>query len=193
MIIRAKKVSYKFGVYEFLVFQQIEACNSMLYFLSIIGRLSMVKSIYLSNRKLQIWSSPFSTNLSLILNAFLNFMHTDAAMTQWIDQNFRNPNRPNCLLLIGPTETGRRNEKEKENHQIVPGQTGTVVYERIRTPYSSTWVKTIIHCYLQCNLDKTSFALSLPGRVCYFKGRWSLSIWSDEARYLVFNDIPWDI
>jgi hypothetical protein len=72
-------MSSKFGVYEFLVFRQIPACNSMLFFLSIIGRLSMFKSIYLSNqkqgikvlyenfrckldiRKLQMWSSLFST------------------------------------------------------------------------------------------------------------------------------------
>jgi len=50
-LVRSKKVSSKFGVYEFLVFQQIAACNSMFFFLSIIDRLSLVKSIYLSNQK----------------------------------------------------------------------------------------------------------------------------------------------
>jgi hypothetical protein len=47
----SKKVSSEFEVYKFPVFQQIAACNSMLSFSSIIGRLSMVKSIYLSNQK----------------------------------------------------------------------------------------------------------------------------------------------
>ena len=42
------------------------------------------------------------------------------------------------------------------------------------------------------NLEKTSFALSLPGPTCYFKGRWNLDTWRDDARYLVFDDIPWD-
>lgn len=39
---------------------------------------------------------------------------------------------------------------------------------------------------------KTSFALSLPGRVNHFKGRWNLDTWSDYARYSVYDDIPWD-
>ncbi|CAF1124533.1 unnamed protein product [Rotaria sordida] len=66
-------------------------------------------------------------------------------VTDWITNHFRNPHRPKCLILIGPTGVG-----------------------------------------------KTSFALSLPGKVCYFKGRWSLSNWCSNARYLVFDDIPWD-
>lgn len=41
-------------------------------------------------------------------------------------------------------------------------------------------------------VGKTSFAMSLPGKVAYFKGRWSLSSWHKDARYLVFDDIPWD-
>lgn len=39
---------------------------------------------------------------------------------------------------------------------------------------------------------KTSFALSLPGRVNYFQGFWNLDKWSDYARYSVYDDIPWD-
>ena len=39
---------------------------------------------------------------------------------------------------------------------------------------------------------KTSFALSLPGRVNYFKERWNLEKWSDYARYSVYDDVPWD-
>ncbi|CAF4029748.1 unnamed protein product [Adineta steineri] len=68
-----------------------------------------------------------------------------AAVTEWITNNFWNPNRPQCLVLIGLTGTG-----------------------------------------------KTSFAKSLPGPYCYFKGRWSLDLWDDQARYLIFDDIPWD-
>ena len=41
-------------------------------------------------------------------------------------------------------------------------------------------------------IGKTSFALSLPGRVNYFKGRWNLDSWNDYARYSVYDDIPWD-
>jgi energy-coupling factor transporter ATP-binding protein EcfA2 len=41
-------------------------------------------------------------------------------------------------------------------------------------------------------IGKTSFALSLPGRVNYFKGRWNLDAWNDYARYSVYDDIPWD-
>ncbi|CAF1545884.1 unnamed protein product [Adineta ricciae] len=39
---------------------------------------------------------------------------------------------------------------------------------------------------------KTSFALSLPGYVNYFKERWNLDSWHDYARYSVYDDIPWD-
>ena len=39
---------------------------------------------------------------------------------------------------------------------------------------------------------KTSFALSLPGRVNYFQGQWNSDNWSDYARYSVYKNIPWD-
>ncbi|CAF1581087.1 unnamed protein product [Adineta ricciae] len=39
---------------------------------------------------------------------------------------------------------------------------------------------------------KTSFAKSLPGQNNYFQGRWRLDTWKDSARYLIFDDIPWD-
>ncbi|CAF1311227.1 unnamed protein product [Rotaria sordida] len=42
------------------------------------------------------------------------------------------------------------------------------------------------------SVGKTAFALSLPGRVNYFLGRWHLDEWSDYARYSVFDEIPWD-
>lgn len=67
------------------------------------------------------------------------------AMHRWIQHHFSRTKRAKCLILIGPTGTG-----------------------------------------------KTSFALSLPGRVNYFKERWNLDHWSDYARYSVYDDIPWD-
>jgi hypothetical protein len=48
------KVSSKLGVYEFLVFDQIPSCNSMLFSLVSLDGLSMVKSIYLSNQKQRV-------------------------------------------------------------------------------------------------------------------------------------------
>lgn len=39
---------------------------------------------------------------------------------------------------------------------------------------------------------KTTFSLSLPNHVNYFKGRWRLDSWSDYARYSVYDDVPWD-
>lgn len=67
------------------------------------------------------------------------------AMNRWIRHHFSRTKRAKCLVLIGPTGTG-----------------------------------------------KTSFALSLPGRVNYFKERWNLDQWSNYARYSVYDDIPWD-
>ena len=66
-------------------------------------------------------------------------------MNRWIRHHFSRTKRAKCLILIGPTGTG-----------------------------------------------KTSFALSLPGRVNYFKERWNLDQWADHARYSVYDDIPWD-
>ena len=48
------------------------------------------------------------------------------------------------------------------------------------------------HSCLSLYLGKTSFALSLPGMVNYFKGRWHLDNWNPLARYCVFDDIGWD-
>ncbi|CAF2045937.1 unnamed protein product [Rotaria magnacalcarata] len=70
---------------------------------------------------------------------------TNTVVSVWLIDYFRNPKRPTCLVIIGPTGTG-----------------------------------------------KTSFALPLLDRVCYFKGRWCLNTCSDDARYLIFDDIPWD-
>ncbi|CAF1508106.1 unnamed protein product [Adineta steineri] len=66
-------------------------------------------------------------------------------VNRWIRHHFPRTTRAKCLILIGPTGTG-----------------------------------------------KTSFALSLPGYVNYFKERWNLDSWHDYARYSVYDDIPWD-
>ncbi|CAF1491267.1 unnamed protein product [Rotaria sp. Silwood1] len=67
------------------------------------------------------------------------------AMNRWIKEEFNRPSRAKCLIIIGPTSTG-----------------------------------------------KTSFAMSLPGRVNYFQERWNLDAWNNYARYSVYDDIPWD-
>ena len=41
------------------------------------------------------------------------------------------------------------------------------------------------------NTGKTSFALSLPGRVNYFNKQWNSEMWSNYARYSVYDNIPW--
>lgn len=74
-----------------------------------------------------------------------NRIYLGEAINRWIRHHFSRPKRAKCLIIIGPTGTG-----------------------------------------------KTSFALSLPGRVNYFKERWNLDKWNDYARYSVYDDIPWD-
>ena len=66
-------------------------------------------------------------------------------MNQWIQHHFFRAKRAKCLILIGPTGTG-----------------------------------------------KTSFAISLPGRINYFQERWNLDLWNNYARYSVYDDISWD-
>ena len=82
-------------------------------------------------------------------HGFVSSQHFDqylgAVVEQWIRHHFYRVKRAKCLILIGPTGTG-----------------------------------------------KTSFALSLPGQVNYFQGRWNLDNWNDYARYSVYDDIPWD-
>ncbi|CAF1429479.1 unnamed protein product [Adineta steineri] len=39
---------------------------------------------------------------------------------------------------------------------------------------------------------KTSFAMSLPGLVNYYKGEWCLDEWNNDARYMVIDDVAWD-
>lgn len=73
------------------------------------------------------------------------FILVEEAIDRWIKHHFYRVKRAKCLVLIGPTGTG-----------------------------------------------KTSFAMSLPGQVNYFQGRWNLDNWSDYARYSVYDDVPWD-
>jgi hypothetical protein len=91
----------------------------------------------------------FVCHLLLILNQIkkkqIFFCSLGEAISRWIRHHFSRTKRAKCLILIGPTGTG-----------------------------------------------KTSFALSLPGRVNYFKERWNLDKWNDYARYSVYDDIPWD-
>jgi len=77
--------------------------------------------------------------------SYIDVCYIGEAIDRWIRHHFIRAKQAKCLILIGPTGTG-----------------------------------------------KTSFALSLPGRVNYFKGRWNLDKWSDYARYSVYDDIPWD-
>jgi energy-coupling factor transporter ATP-binding protein EcfA2 len=68
---------------------------------------------------------------------------------RWIKEEFYCTSRAKCLILIGPTGTG-----------------------------------------------KTTFAKSLStegnSKYNYFKGRWRLDSWNDNARYSIFDDIDWD-
>ena len=73
------------------------------------------------------------------------YRYLGEAMDQWIQHHFFRAKRAKCLILIGPTGTG-----------------------------------------------KTSFAISLPGRINYFQERWNLDLWNNYARYSVYDDIPWD-
>lgn len=67
------------------------------------------------------------------------------AVTRWLKHHLNRPSRAKCLVLIGPTATG-----------------------------------------------KTTFAKSIPGRYNYFHGRWQLDIWSDFARFSIYDDVDWD-
>ena len=80
-------------------------------------------------------ASPFTSDTKY-LGDFVN---------RWIRHHFCRNKRAKCLIVIGPSGTG-----------------------------------------------KSSFALSLPGRVNYFKERWNLDKWTDYARYSVYDDVPWD-
>ena len=41
-------------------------------------------------------------------------MMIGAVVNRWIDEHFRNPHRPKCLVLIGPTGTGMKIEKDNK-------------------------------------------------------------------------------
>lgn len=75
----------------------------------------------------------------------MNVSYIGEAMNDWITNEFSRTSRARCLVIIGPTGTG-----------------------------------------------KTSFALSLPGAFNYSQGRWMLDDWNDQARYSIYDNIPWD-
>lgn len=63
------------------------------------------------------------------------------------------------------------------------------------------WIRHNLTCsrHAQCliligppNTGKTSFALSLPGRVNYYNREWNADYWNNYARYSVYDNIPWD-
>lgn len=98
------------------------------------------------------------------------------AMNRWISHHFSRKSRAKCLILIGPTGTG----KITSNEQL------KVLFEHVYNANFLFLFNNILHT------GKTSFALSLPGVVNYFKGRWHLDNWNPQAKYCVFDDIGWD-
>lgn len=86
------------------------------------------------------------------------------AMNEWLCDHFRQPGRPKCLILIGPTGTGyyhmnHKNWNKNEKFEI---------------------------------LGKTSFALSLPGVPNHCRGCWSSNHWNNNADYIIIDDVPWN-
>lgn len=59
---------------------------------------------------------------------------------------------------------------------------------------TGTGTDSIAHLFVCICLiiGKTTFALSLPGVANYYHGIWSLKNWNNNARYMVFDDMPWD-
>ena len=70
--------------------------------------------------------------------------------------------------------------------------TGLVIDRWIRHHFSRTKRAKCLILIGPSGVGKTSFALSLPGKVNYFQHRWNLDQWNDYARYSVYDDIPWD-
>ncbi|CAF1458138.1 unnamed protein product, partial [Rotaria sordida] len=109
------------------------------------------RKIITAERALLLAQTDVTKAMNLVREAMpLEFMthsswYENAAMNRWIRHHFSRKSRAKCLVLIGPTGTG-----------------------------------------------KTSFALSLPGTVNYFKGRWNLDNWNPMARYSIYDDIGWD-
>ena len=95
-------------------------------------------------------------------------------MNRWIRHHFSRKSRAKCLILIGPTGTGTFKQKP-------------LIFFHCFLVFSPFYFLS-----LSLSLGKTSFALSLPGIVNYFKGRWHLDNWNPLARYCVYDDIGWD-
>ncbi|CAF4496743.1 unnamed protein product, partial [Rotaria sp. Silwood2] len=76
-------------------------------------------------------------------NSFVNDVLLDAAVTDWLNENFRAPHRPKYLIIIGPSIVGMI-----ENKQII----------FFLDDYNKRYHYLLF-------LGKTWFALPLPGRV----------------------------
>ena len=87
-------------------------------------------------------------------------------MNDWLIHHFRQPGRPKCLILIGPTETGYSSINERMKFKMIS---------------FFFWI-----------LGKTSFARSLPGFANHCRGVWSTDSWDDTADYMIIDDVPWD-
>jgi len=69
---------------------------------------------------------------------------------------------------------------------------GEVVNNWLRTEFNRRSRAKCLILIGGTGIGKTTFAKSLPGQYNYFQGRWRLDSWKESARYLIFDDIPWD-
>ncbi|CAF1511608.1 unnamed protein product [Adineta ricciae] len=103
----------------------------------------------------------------------------------------------NYVYLREQREADRRNEIHKDYiwpHSFPDCTPG--LYDAV-----NRWIREEFHrtsrakCLIligSTGTGKTSFAMSLPGRVNYFQERWNLDAWNNYARYSVYDDVPWD-
>ncbi|CAF3693429.1 unnamed protein product [Adineta steineri] len=82
-----------------------------------------------------------------------------------------------------------QDEERRQKKDVIADTTLTIAETNIDKAMGYT-LKVLPYEFL--SRSKTSFGKSLPGQHCYFKGRWSLDLWDNQARYLIFDDIPWD-
>ncbi|CAF1357003.1 unnamed protein product [Adineta steineri] len=99
---------------------------------------------------------------------------------------------------------GRKQQRLRETGEVDKENIWPDSFRQCTSPLKEVVNRWIRHHFARVNrakcliligptgIGKTSFALSLPGFVNYFKGRWNLDSWHDYARYSVYDDIPWD-